>query len=995
MRCPTIRSSSTLLRFSPLILGFLGLILASGGLLAQIDPVKAAEEEALRRQETILVLKQNLAKAQGLENEGEYAAASTLYEECTRLVDSLGGVNVQAEYRAAIVGLTNSRYALSKAHFEQRRFPEAVNEMDQLLKFDPKSSTGASYKNYINQTADKTEGRTASEEMLDKVPAYLANKKEVAGMIQDGKFLYEMRLLDEAKKKLRLAIEMDPAAKAAYYYLSLIQEAEYGDEARKRDAMQKERLVEVERSWNEGLPLKSEILPTPNPYFRTNNVNTSSRRRQVILRKLNSIVLDELLFDDLPLGEVVRFLDEEVRKKDPDGKGINFIINPFMDDLPSNSGISGAGATGGFDDGGEGGGEGDIFGADAAGAPPLLDAFGQPIGDAAGAGPADAIDLENVVVSIDPALNDMILIDALDAISKTADLPIKYIVEDYAIVFTQKTPDTPQLFTRVFKVDPNTFFQGLQNVTGIDITSLSGGAGGQGGGQGGGGQGGGGGGGGGGGQGGGGQGGGQGGGGGGFLIPTVSVTGGGGGGQGGGQGGGGGGGGQGGGGAGGGGIRFVTQTNSVSEVANLVRGFFAASGVNLDAGSGTQVFFNDRNGVLMIRASIQDLEIIQNAIEILSLSPPMVTIEAKFAEVTQQDNRGIGFDWFLGNAILGNGLIGSGGTQPSFAGQPSQANPLGTFPGVPGVIGQQQQGGGGGGGQQQNSLGTLSPPTESDGNFSTGLRNQVGIGGLQGSMPTVASLTGILTDPQFKVVVHALENRDGVDILSAPRVTTLSGRQAQVAVIDLASIPTGGGAQTQGAGGGGNGNGGQGGGGALAASVNFGVSAVPLGPTLDVLPYVSADGFSVQMTLIPNLTEFIGFDDPGPFVPQAQSVAAGVAGVPLTSVLALPRFRVRSVVTSAIIWDGQTIVLGGLISEDVRNIKDKIPVLGDLPLMGRLFRSESKSTSKKNLIIFVTPTIVDPAGNRVNTDEELPFGMNPIPPQPAWLEADRNYRAGW
>jgi len=481
MRCPTIRSSSTLLRFPPLILGFLGLILASGGLLAQIDPVKAAVGEALLRQETTLVLKQNLAKAQGLESAGEHEAAATLYEECTRLVDRLGGVNVEAEHRAAIVGLTNSRYVISKAMFEQRKFPEAVDQMDQLLKFDPKSPTGTQYKDYINQTAEKHEGQTASEEMLDKVPAYLANKKEVAGMIQDGKFLYEMRLLDEAKKKLRQAIELDPAAKAAYYYLSLIQEAEYGDEARKRDAMQKERLVEVERSWNEGLPLKSASLPTPNPYFRTNNVNTSSRRRQVILRKLNSIVLDELLFDDLPLGEVVRFLDEEVRKQDPDGKGINFIINPFLDDRPSNQGVSSAGGGGGQGglDGGEGGGDdgGDPFGSGGGGAPPLLDAFGQPIGAAAGAGPADAIDLENVVVSIDPPLRDLMLIDALDAITKTADLPIKFIVEDYAIVFMQKSVDQPQLFTRIFKVDPNTFVQGLEGVTGLDISSLGGGGG--------------------------------------------------------------------------------------------------------------------------------------------------------------------------------------------------------------------------------------------------------------------------------------------------------------------------------------------------------------------------------------------------------------------------------------------------------------------------------------------------------------------------------------
>ncbi len=312
------------------------------------------------------------------------------------------------------------------------------------------------------------------------------------------------------------------------------------------------------------------------------------------------------------------------------------------------------------------------------------------------------------------------------------------------------------------------------------------------------------------------------------------------------------------------------------------------------------------------------------------------------------------------------------------------------------MVGQGQAGGGGGGGQQNTQLGTLVPPQASDGFLTAGVRNQIGIGGGQGSMPTLASLTGILTDPQFKVVLHALENRDGVDVLSAPRVTTLSGRQAQVAVIDLASIPTGGNAGGQAAGGGGGGQGGGfGGGGAIGATIQFQPVSVPLGPTLDVLPYVSSDGFSVQMTLIPNFTEFIGFDDPGPFVPQAQSVAAGAVGVPLQGILALPRFRVRSVVTSAIIWDGQTIVLGGLIAEDVRNVKDRIPVLGDIPLMGRLFRSESKSTSKKNLIIFVTPTIVDPAGNRVNTDEELPFGTNPIPPQPAWVEADRNYRGGW
>jgi general secretion pathway protein D len=62
-------------------------------------------------------------------------------------------------------------------------------------------------------------------------------------------------------------------------------------------------------------------------------------------------------------------------------------------------------------------------------------------------------------------------------------------------------------------------------------------------------------------------------------------------------------------------------------------------------------------------------------------------------------------------------------------------------------------------------------------------------------------------------------------------------------------------------------------------------------------------------------------------------------------------------------------------------LKDKVPVLGDLPLVGRLFRSESSVSAKKNLVIFVTPTIIDPAGNRVHTDDELPFAQSGLPSQ--------------
>ncbi len=164
-------------------------------------------------------------------------------------------------------------------------------------------------------------------------------------------------------------------------------------------------------------------------------------------------------------------------------------------------------------------------------------------------------------------------------------------------------------------------------------------------------------------------------------------------------------------------------------------------------------------------------------------------------------------------------------------------------------------------------------------------------------------------------------------------------------------------------------------------TISYPTETLPFGPTLDVIPYVSADGFTVQMTIIPTLAEFLGYDDPGKFVPQAQAVSGTSIGVPITGQLPLPHFRVRQVSANVIVWDGQTVVLGGLITEDVTKVKDKVPFLGDLPIVGRLFRSESSSTKKKNLVIFVTPKIIDAAGNPYHTEDEMPFGPNGIPAQ--------------
>jgi general secretion pathway protein D len=150
---------------------------------------------------------------------------------------------------------------------------------------------------------------------------------------------------------------------------------------------------------------------------------------------------------------------------------------------------------------------------------------------------------------------------------------------------------------------------------------------------------------------------------------------------------------------------------------------------------------------------------------------------------------------------------------------------------------------------------------------------------------------------------------------------------------------------------------------------------IPFGQTLDVIPFVSADGYTIQLNIVPTFTEFLGYD-----TDLARQFRTVVPNLPVQDT-PLPRFRVRQVATSAIVWDGQTVVLGGLIAENVKKTREKVPVLGDIPLLGRLFRTEAADSTKKNLVIFVTPTIIDPAGNRVHAPDNLPYDPNRVPEQ--------------
>lgn len=704
-------------------------VLLSGNIAVWAQaPAGAAQDaitESLRREAAKIELRQKLADAQAAQKKGDHYAAARLYDESLALIKRIG-TGVEQEYRQVMTGMVQTRLILAEQAQRRGEFEQAELHANVVLKEDPKNEAVLAFKAQNAQTRASLAGLMPSQDTIARLPEIQADRVRAATLVQNGKLLYETGKLEDSEAQLRQAIKIDPSNGAAFTYLNLIREQRHMQENAKRESWSKQSLLEVDRAWND--PVKRELLPTPNLHVRSNIVYTG-KGRQAIHSKLERIRLDSLSYDGLPLGEVVKSLSEEARKRDPEKRGINIIVSANADPP-------------------------------AAPPAPIDPATGLPIASSAAAEP---IDLGSTTIRIVPPLTDITLGQALDAIQKVADRPLKYSIEEYAIVFSPKSTEVPPLYTRTFKIDPNTFVQGLAGVVAFDFGVAGGGGqgGGGGGGRGGGG----------GGRGGGGGGGGQGGQGdqplgAQYLGTRMAPV-----------------GGQNQQGAGVGpvqppfgqwgnpGIRNLTAETPTKDYIDIVRQFFLAAGVDLAPPKA--IVWNDRLGMLMVRATLQDLDIIDQAVQVLNMAPPQITIEAKFAEVTQEDAKALGFDWFLGNTLLSDGRIGAqGGTAPSFVGAPTPANPPnlfgpgGVFPG-PSVV---------------NAI----PPRASDNLLTTGLRNRVG----DAVIPEIGTVTGILTDPQFRVVIRALEQRQGVDLLAAPRVTTLSGRQTQIKVVRVQTIAT-------------------------------------------------------------------------------------------------------------------------------------------------------------------------------------------------------------
>src|SRR5207249_1328394 len=238
--------------------------------------------------------------------------------------------------------------------------------------------------------------------------------------------------------------------------------------------------------------------------------------------------------------------------------------------------------------------------------------------------------------------------------------------------------------------------------------------------------------------------------------------------------------------------------------------------------------------------------------------------------------------------------------------------------------------------------------------------------------PGIFGLAGVFTDPQFQVDIRALNQKKGVDLLSAPRVTTKSGQRAVIEIVrefrypvtftppQVPSISGGSGANN-------------------TVVISVVTPTTPqtfetrnTGVTLEVEPVVGPDGVTIDLNLVPQVVEFEGFINYGSPIQTTSTNALGMTRVNVLTpnVINQPIFSARKVTTSVSVWDGQTVVLGGLMREDVQKTEDRTPIIGDIPIVGRLFRTNVDQHIKRNLIIFVTARLVTPGGQPVNQTEE-------------------------
>lgn len=360
---------------------------------------------------------------------------------------------------------------------------------------------------------------------------------------------------------------------------------------------------------------------------------------------------------------------------------------------------------------------------------------------------------------------------------------------------------------------------------------------------------------------------------------------------------------------------------------------------------GSIAYYLASNNTLIVKNTQSNLDLVDAIISSsFEQNLAQIEIEARFLEVKENSLNEKGVDWLLGSFQLpyGSGITGTD-LPHSLNNQQSRhplsigKNPMGAF---------------------ASALPNASPTSTS---INANALDAALLGTSASPATEALALAGILTNPQFQVVLRALNQHKGINLLSAPKVTVSSGRRA---IINVArefpypadytppQIP-----QNQGSG------------------INPAIPATPsffkkrdVGVRLEVAPKIRSDNASIELVLSPEIVSFQGFVNYGTpvytqapvfFIGQTNAVLSTEQVLLTKNIINQPIFSIRQVTTDVILHDGQTVVLGGLMREDMQQINNKVPILGSIPFLGSLFCSSSKQKIKQNLIIFVTVHLIN------------------------------------
>lgn len=394
---------------------------------------------------------------------------------------------------------------------------------------------------------------------------------------------------------------------------------------------------------------------------------------------------------------------------------------------------------------------------------------------------------------------------------------------------------------------------------------------------------------------------------------------------------------------------------SPREVA--IRNFFTRSGVSFEVQGATLAW---DGAMLTATQTRRNLDRIRNILRRYS-DTKQVHIEAKFIEVSEQTLNELSANWQLSQTIGGAEIIrartGLRGVNEAF-GEAAISNPgqiLRTSAVVDPITGVIST-------TTEPSLNIPnSPPDIPRGNFGSRDFTFGGAG--------AAGLIGTIGSYDLNLFLRAVEQNNGSDLMSAPSLTVVDNKTATIRIVQTLRYPDSYGDVQSNVG---QAGGGQNGGGAAGVTITAGTpqdfKEQDVGVILEVTPTVQQDD-SIALNLKPQVIEFEGFVEYG-----GTSVAIqGNTTVTIPSGFFQPIFSFREVTTDVTIFDGATVVIGGLTREEVKTVNDKVPVLGDIPLLGAAFRSSGKTTSKRNLMVFVTANLISPGGSTLRS--KLP-GVN-------------------